>query len=227
MNPLPTPSLRRAPLLRRLVLTLLWAALVAGCSQPPEPTINLYRAIQLGDLDQIKRHIYWGTDINVPDPSGSHPLHVAAAQGEVVIAETLVDHGADLEARDGAGRTALYLALRDGKTQVAQLLIRRGARHDASALLFDLVREGVTDRDSLRYIKQLGADVNALDAAGEAPLHIAAASGNVLLCKRLIALGSDINLRSAAGRTPLEIAAERGNPYVVELLRSYGAKAAE
>lgn len=208
-----------------MLLLLGWLGLLvlAGCSKPPEPTLNLYRAIQVGDLDQIKRHLYWGTDINQPDPAGDYPLHVAAVQGEVVIAETLIDQGARVEVTDRAGHTPLFVALREGKTQVAELLVRRGARFDAQALLIDLVAEGVTDRDSLRYLQKLGANVNALNGEGKGPLHIAAASGNLLLCKRLIGLGADINLKDGNGRTPLEIATAHGNQFIVELLKRFGA----
>ncbi len=221
--PLP-PSLPRKPWVFALLLGWLLAAVLAACSKPPEPTISLYRAIQLGDLNQIQRHLYWGSDVNQPDPAGDYPLHVAAAHGEVVIAETLVNHGARLEVRDRGGHTPLFVALRAGKTEVAQLLVRRGAERDAEALLFELVRDGLTDRDSLRYLQQFGANVDARNAQGQTPLHIAAARGDLLLCKRLIALGAEINLKDAAGKTALQLASDGGNPYIVDLLKRYGAQ---
>ncbi len=99
-------------------LLALTALLLSGCSEPPRPTITLYRAIHSGDLDQIKRHLYWGTDVNQPDPDGDYPLHVAARRGRVVISKELLSHGADPNAENLAGATPLRVALGAGKTQV-------------------------------------------------------------------------------------------------------------
>lgn len=220
----PFPSRWRRASTAFLLLGTLLSLIYTGCGKPPEPTLSLYRAIQLGDLNQLRRHLFWGTDVNQTDPAGDTPLHVAARQGEVVITETLINGGARLEPQDRQGRTPLYIALRSGKTEVAQLLVRRGAAVDTNALLFALVRDGLTDRDALAYLQRLGANLDAQDRDGDRPLHIAAAKGNLLLCKRLIALGADLNLTNTQGKTPLEIATEGGQSYIQELLRRYGAQ---
>ncbi len=221
--PRPSPSPGRWPSLTVLLLGALLGLLSAGCGKPPEPTLNLYRAIQDGNLNQIQRHLYWGTDLNQRDPAGDTPLHVAARQGEVVIAATLLDGGADPELLDRQGRPPLFVALRGGKTEVAQLLTRHGAKGDPQTLLFALVRDGLSDRDSLAHLQRLGANLNAQDEAGTRPLHLAAAQGNLLLCKRLIALGAEVSLPDAQGKTALQIATEGGQTYIQELLLRYGA----
>ena len=81
--------------------------LLLSCTRPEPPTINLYRAIQAGDLNQIKRHLYHDTDINQSDREGQMPLHVAAERGRLVISRLLIEHGAELDARNRSGRTAL------------------------------------------------------------------------------------------------------------------------
>jgi ankyrin repeat protein len=207
-------------------LLALTALLLSGCSEPPRPTITLYRAIHSGDLDQIKRHLYWGTDVNQPDPDGDYPLHVAARRGRVVISKELLSHGADPNAENLAGATPLRVALGEGKTQVAQVLAEKGAADDPQDLLFDLVRDGVTDRDSLKFLVDRGADVNATDADGDAPLHIAVRNNQLLLVKRLIDQEADVNLPDGQGRTPLEIAAVNENRYITNELARYGARAA-
>jgi uncharacterized protein len=211
----------------RVALGIALLSLTLGaCNERPHPTINLYRAVQSGDLDQIKRHLYWGTDINQPDPDGDLPLHVAARRGRVVIARELLDHGAAVNAKNSRGQTALYLALANGKTQVAQVLLDAGAADDPQRLLFALVKAGVTDRDALGLLVRRNADVNARNTAGETPLHVAAASGSVLLVKRLIDQGADVNLPDSSGRTPLAIATERNDRDILALLEQFGARKA-
>ena len=213
------------PLARILVAFVLSALLLGGCSEPPRPTTTLYRAIQVGDLDQIKRHIYWGTDINQADPQGDNPLHAAARRGRVIIARELLKNGADPNARNQADQTPLEVALTGGKTQLAGVLIQEGATSDPQKMLFVVVRAGVDDRDSLELLTGRGADVNAKDQTGVAPLQLAVKEGNRLLTKRLIDLGADINLPDEAGRTPLSIATENGSQPIIDLLERFGARA--
>ena len=225
-QPQPRISEKGQMSLPKILAALTFTAVLSGaCSQPPQPTINLYRAIHAGDLDQIKRHIYWGTDINQADPQGDRPLHVAARHGRVVIARELLKSGADPNAKNRTGQTPLQVALAEGKTQLAGVLIQEGAADDPQELLFTLVRDGVDDRDSLELLTAHGADVNAMDRDGVAPLHVAVSDERRLLTKRLIDLGADVNAPDKRGRTPLAIATENGNRHIIDLLVRYGARA--
>jgi ankyrin repeat protein len=204
---------------------VLSALLLGACSEPPQPTINLYRAIHGGDLDQIKRHIFWGTDINQADPQGDKPLHAAARHGRVIIARELLKNSADPNATNRAGQTPLQVALTGGKTQLAGVLIEEGATDDPQELLFTLVRAGVDDRDSLELLTASGADVNVKDQDGFTPLHIAVGDGRRLLTKRLIDLGADVNVPDSEGRTALSISSETGNRHIIDMLVRSGARA--
>jgi len=212
-------------LVRVSVALVLSVLLLAACGEPPPPTINLYRAVQSGDLDQLKRHIYWGTDIGQTDPQGEQPLHVAAQRGRLIIARELLENGADPNAMNRAGETPLQVALVAGKTQLAGVLLEAGATDDPQALLFVLVRAGVDDRDSLVLVTERGADVNAEDRSGAKPLHIAVGDGQRRLTKRLIDLGADVNAPDGSGRTPLSIATSNGNRHTIDLLGRFGARA--
>ena len=163
----------------RSIIAALAVLLLTGCEEPPKPTVNLYRAVHIGDLDQIKRHLYWRTDINQPGPDGDYPLHVAVSRGRVAIARELIRNGARLDARDSEGRTPLHVALANGKVPAARLLLDQGADDDLQSLLFDLVREGAADRDTLELLTARGVDLNQLGPTGEAPLHVAVKSGEV------------------------------------------------
>lgn len=215
-----------------LLVILLVTLTLASCGKPPQPTVNLYRAVHVGDLEQIKRHIYWGTDLNQTDPNGDMPLHVAARGGKVGIVRELADNGAKLEATNKAGHTALYLALSHGKTQVAETLIEAGALLEPQLSLIDLTRAGVSDRDSIDFLIRRGADVNLPDENGQAPLHLAISLGHLETIRRLLQRGADVNQPDGTGATPLSLALaldprapDTGD--IIDTLHQYGARLPE
>jgi uncharacterized protein len=217
---------------RLLSATLLTVALaLAACDAPPRPTVNLYRAVQSGDLDQVKRHLAWGTDINQPYIDGDCPLHAAARLGSVSVARELLGHGADPLARNAAGETPLQTALLHGRTKVAQMLVREGVPLDAQGLFVELVRKGVSDRDVFDFLILRGASPNQPDAQGDAPLHMAIVEGHLAMAVRLIAYGADVNQPDGKDRLPLDLAMEQRDGKssdgrrIIELLQRNGARA--
>lgn len=208
----------------KTLLSILLLLLVVGCSQPDKPTIDLYPAIQRGDIDQIERHIHWGSDINTVDVDGNRPLHVASSQGRYVITKLLLKHGAEIDALDRNGHSALHRALMRGRTKVAELLIQQGAMFDADQLLDEVVYNNVADRDVIAFLLAQGADSNHLNPAGFTPLAEAVNREQRVLVKLLIAAGSDINRPTGEGRTPLDLAIQRNNPDIIRLLERNGAK---
>src|SRR5919197_958871 len=95
------------------IMVILSLALSA-CGEPERPTISIHRAAETGDMDQLKRHIHWGTDVNVQDSEGGTPLHWAALNGHVDVAELLIAKGAEVSAKNQDGITPLYVAAQKG-----------------------------------------------------------------------------------------------------------------
>ena len=196
-----------------LFLALLPPVLILGaCDESPQPRMSLYRAVQAGDLEQIKLNIRSGADLSQPADDGDYPLHVASRAGQVSIVRELAEHGADLRVRDRAGRTPLELALIHGRTQVAAALVQAGAPLDPQAVLLELVDAGVSDRDSYDFLIRRGADASRLDVQGRAPLHRAVALGHLETVRRLLARGAQVNQPDGAGRTPLDLALDSAGP---------------
>lgn len=103
----------------------------------------------------------------------------------------LLERGFDPNTPDPNGQTGFALALRAGSTRVAQLL----ADHPAF-------------------------DVNALNAAGESPLMLAAIKGELALCRQLIGRGAELD---KPGWAPLHYAASGPSSEIVDLLLERGA----
>ncbi|EXJ15272.1 ankyrin repeat domain-containing protein [Imhoffiella purpurea] len=222
---------RRQTLVSRLtIVSLLTVFALLACSEPAQPTLSLYRAVHIGDLDQVKRHLYWHTDIDQPDVDGDTPLHVAAQNGKVTIAEHLLSHGANPDVLDASGRTPLEVALRFGKTQVAQTLVEHGARIDPQALLLELVGQGISDRDTFSFLARNGAEIDRADDQGRTSLTLAIQGGYLDTVNRLLIEGADVNQPDGRGRMPLAIALKRSDgkatdrQTIVELLQRNGAR---
>ncbi len=207
--------------------TLLLAAVVAvlaGCSEPDRPSVTLYLAVQRGDLDQLERHIYWQTDINAMLPNGQYPLQVAARKGRIIMVKTLLKHGAEIDRRNADGDSALDLAILAGRTQIAEILIANGAELDASALLIKAAETGVTDRDTVRFLLERGADTEQRSTSGDTPLLIAISQDNHRLATHLVNAGADVDAKTADGESALTRARGRNATELVSLLERFGAQ---
>jgi ankyrin repeat protein len=208
----------------RLFSLGLLALLAAACTAPPEPTVTLYLAIQRGDLDQLERHIHWGSDINAILPDGRTPLQAAAELGRPVMVRLLLRHGGDIEATTAQGRTAADLAVLTGHTRIAESLLAAGARLDPTALLLSAAESDSMNRDTVRFLIGRGADTEARNADGDTPLLIAIRHRNHRLATHLLALGANYNAVAADGRSALALAQELGATEMVGMLRRLGAR---
>ena len=74
------------------------------------------------------------------------------------------------------------------------------------------------------YLIRRGADVDAIDGAGNSPLHHACALGNLSLARLLAAPGADVGIKDSEGRTALHMAASHGHTEIADYLLDDGAE---
>lgn len=205
-----------------ILIILSLAAGLAACGKPDQPSISLFLAMQRGDIDQLDRHLEWGTEVNQAFADGDYPLHIAASNGRVVMVDLLLDAGADVSAKNKAELTALDLAILSGRTQVAKVLFKAGATIDASALLVRAASQDVTDRDTVKVLISHGANINHVDTKGDTPLLTAVRHGNHRLLQHLINHGAEVNSKDAEKKSALTIALESGENDIAKILRANG-----
>lgn len=91
---------------------------------------GIHQAAQAGDLSRVRAllAVEPGLAKRRDQKHPQTPLHLAAAQGNVPLAELLLAHGADINAVDlTTGRTPLHLAAHLGHRQMIRFLLSRGA----------------------------------------------------------------------------------------------------
>lgn len=188
----------------------------------------LYDAVYNNDLEEVKRLIAAGEDVNAKEEiSARIPLLVAAAMGHVKVAALLIENGADVNAKENNGFTPLHRAAAKDHVKVAALLIEKGADVNAkdeiqgNTPLHTAAFDGHLDMATL-LIKN-GADVNSKSSYGFTPLHRAAAKGLVAVVELLINKDAKVNAKTDIGDTPLHLAAAKGHVKVAALLIGNGA----
>lgn len=105
-------------------------------------------------------------------------------------------------------------------------MIRQRQRRAAAAAGQDLlVATEVGDLEHMQTLLAKRADLNAVNAQGWTPLHVAAAGGNVEVVELLLKHGANVKASSNIGATPLDNAITYSRSRVVaDLLRQHGAE---
>lgn len=167
--------------------------------------MTMCEASAAGEFERVERLLADGKPVDVYSEDGWTPLHLAAFFGHMRIAEMLLAHGAEVGSRslNSNANTPLHASLAGNHPG------GRGPGGSQQLLAGLLIGHG--------------ADVNAADAAGWRPLHLAAANDNLDAIKALIAQGADVHTQNTDGRTALSLAQEKNHREAAAFLRRHGA----
>jgi|AGTN01.1.fsa_nt_gi FOG: Ankyrin repeat len=158
-------------------------------------------------VDELTHYIY----------SGDTALHIASMAHCKEVVELLVEKGGDIHARNRRGAQPLHYAS-DGSPNAATWNPKR-------------------QETTVAKLIKLGADPNALDKSGVAPIHRAVRQRCTGAVRGLIAGGADVNLKNKSGTTPFKLAelttgkggsgtdeAKREQKKIIQLLTAAGAR---
>lgn len=167
-----------------VILFLLTTQVFASISQ------DLFKAIEKGNLEEVKSAIGKGANVNERDPLvGDTPLVRAIREGNLDIVKCLVEHGVRVNEFDAWNDTPLHKAVSHQHLNIVKFLVENGA------------------------------NINAKEKAnGKTPLMEAVFWNNFDIVDYLVMRGADINERDNRGRTALDMAKQSGAQAIVNRL---------
>jgi ankyrin repeat protein len=206
-----------------------------GSRRPP-----ILEAAAAGDPEIVALLVARGARLDVRDPGGATPLHLAARRGSAgavaVLAAALTANASASERLDiPAGprrRTALHDAVLSGSVDAVAALLRAGADPNKADSFEQRPLHLLATVEPFRaaaiasLLVQAGADPLLADARGFTPLHASAVSDNVPLVSTLAVRSYLVDAKTPAGETALDVALRYGRDRAAETLLSFGANVA-
>jgi len=162
-----------------LILLLFFPVLLHAQPKEVMDAYYLNQAIVREDLDQVKKLIKEGNDVDY-QYNGRNALHTACDKDSPVMVELILNAGADVNSisEEGIGRTPLQIVLGD-------------VMQDDSPQLVELLLKG-------------GADPNLTKEIDQHPLFEAIRSAHVESLKLLLEHGANTDTKNSSDRVPLE-----------------------
>ena len=191
------------------------AAFSVGLGLANPQAQGIFDAVKANDLAGVKDMI--GKDaalVKAKDANGRTPLHIAAANGAVAMAELFIEKGADVGEKDLLGNTPLHAAVDGDQKNLVELLIAKGAEIDSfngdrhTPLM--LAARNTGNVDIGRMLFRSGADLNTKDGFDYRPLNWSAFFGHREFIDFLLDNKAAFDLTGAKGMEILRKAAQCG-----------------
>jgi ankyrin repeat protein len=186
---------------------------------------DFLKAAASEDINEVRKLIEAGVDVNAADEWGVTALMVAAFKGDSEIVRLLIDHRADVD------RTCIHInavthalvkaAFKDLGPSAKTIFVPPEYPNPTTALM---VTAYYGHAEVARLLIDAGAQVDAANSAGTTALMLAAESGHADCARLLIDAGAQVDFTPMSnGDTPLYVAALCGHPEIVRMFVTAGA----
>jgi uncharacterized protein len=189
-----------------------------------------------GQQELIKYFVSKGVKVDQANQDGNTAfMNAAAANRELATLELLRAGITNVNQANKAGHTALTLAVKGNSPEVVDYLLKNGAKADIKdakgetlvAYLFESYnpRQAADFEAKMAALKTAGVDFTKPQQNGNTLYHLAVATNDVNLLKKVQELGIDVNAKNKEGFTALHKAAMLAkDDAVLKYLLSIGAK---
>ena len=160
--------------------------------------------------------------IDEKNNEGLTALHYAAYKGNITILKRLVESGASVDAVTNLGKNVMHMAAEGNQPSMMIYLITQ--EHQSTQIVDE---NGSTPlhwacyagaEDSVNFLLNLSADINAQDKENLTPLHLAVLGGKDKIVIKLLQKNADKNIPNKKGETPYDLAVKKNFGVIMDLL---------
>jgi ankyrin repeat protein len=187
-------------------------------------------AVDAGNLAAVRRFIEVGTSINMRDPTPGDratALHSCVRDGNIQIAQLLIQHGVNMSPVNYSGHTPLHDAIGGESEEIwVRLLVDAGADISASGGFYGTILcKAMTygSPSTVQLLLQRGAIPTIWNLDGDTLLHCPQWEGTAATVGLFLEAGLNIEATNEWGETPLHHAAGYGREDYVKELLQWGA----
>jgi|GEM_PF-2128012 len=213
-----------------IIINILIALLFSGTilAQKPEKKVNypkLYWLILKGDVDNAKKLVEQGADVNAKFDDNYTLLHAAAWEGEAEFLKLIINNKAKINVIDSEGASPLHDASMNGQYEIVEILLKHGAKVN----LIDNEKKTPLHRATYwgnSKIAKLLIDHNALvslkDEEGKTAFHNVSTNDKYYwIACYLLEKGAIANVKNNKGETPLDISIKNKCERLIVLYKKY------
>ena len=173
-----------------------------------------------GDLEECRRLLSEGTNIDCTNIDGMTAMHQACIDGNLEVVKFLIDNGADINAVDNDGWTPLHAAANCGHVEVAEALLDAGADPRAvntdGELATDIAETEEVEELIQKRLHELNPTNVDLEELRKQELHVMEKDVNNWIKTGRV----EEKPHPRTGATLLHVAASKGYASVVQVLLS-------
>jgi len=172
----------------------------------------IHASLLYHNSENTKLLLEYKANLELTNSKGRKPIHNA---NDAESLELLLDHGADIDAKDGNGNSPLHYAIMAKDVDRIKLLLSRHcdvtAANDAGSTALHLASDPEIVSMLLEAVSddELSNTVNAMDANGNSPVHMAVRGRHRETVRQLISKRGKHDLLNYHGRSPISMAKDK------------------
>ncbi len=194
--------------------------------RPPIEVLNseLLEASGHGSVEEVKRLLLLGADINTKNEFGSTPFKLAVVNNNYEVVELFLQLGQDPN-KESADETVcrvtpLMSAAANGMVELVKLLLKYGADPDYPCFRSTALMSATGHTEIFKILVNNGANIYARDGYGRTVLIWAALHGSEEVVAFLCQMGVDPRLTDMGGDTAISAAKNKLRLSIVEVLEN-------